>query len=41
MAAHKGAKAAPQQQGVSFSLFLKALWIGQISFMPLPKANLG
>jgi hypothetical protein len=41
MAAHKGAKAAPQQQGVSFSLFLKALWIGQISFMPLPKAYLG
>jgi len=28
IAAQKGAKAAPQQQGVSFSSFLKALWIG-------------
>ena len=40
-AAQKGAKAAPEQQGVSFSLFLKSLWIGQISFMPLPLAILG
>jgi hypothetical protein len=41
MAAEKGAKAAPDQQGVSFFSFLKALWIGQRSFMPLPKAYLG
>jgi hypothetical protein len=41
MAAEKGAKAAPEQQGISFCSFLKALWIGQRSFMPLPKAYLG
>jgi hypothetical protein len=41
MAAEKGAKAAPVQQGVSFSSFLKALLVDQRSFMPLPKAYLG
>ena len=41
MAAEKGAKAAPVQQGVSFSPFLMALLIDQRSFMPLPKAYLG
>jgi hypothetical protein len=41
MAAQKGAKATPQQQDDSFCSFLKALWIGQISFMPLPIAILG
>ena len=41
MAAEKGTKAAPVQQGVSFSSFLMALLIDQRSFMPLPKAYLG
>ena len=41
MAAEKGAKAALEQQGVSFSSFLKALLIDQKSLMPLPKAYLG
>ena len=41
MAAEKGAKAAPEQLGVSFSSFLMALLIDQRSFMPLSKAYLG
>jgi hypothetical protein len=38
MAAEKGEKAAPVQQGVSFSSFLMALLIDQRSFIPLLKA---
>ena len=41
MAAEAGAKAAPVQQGVSFSSFLKAFLIDQRSVMPLSKAYLG
>ena len=41
MAAEKGARAAPEQQRVPLSSFLKALLTGQRSFMPLPKAYLG
>jgi hypothetical protein len=41
MAAETDAKAAPEQHGLSFSSFLKALLIGQRSFMPLSKAYIG
>jgi hypothetical protein len=41
MAAETAAKVAPEQQDLSFASFLKALWIGQKSFMALPKAYLG
>ncbi len=41
MAAEKGARAAPEQQGVPFSSFLKALLTGQRSFIPSPKTYIG
>ncbi len=41
MAAEMSAKAAPEQQGNSFSSFLKALLTGKRSFMALSKAYIG